>query len=113
MSCVRDCFSCSTEKYCTFDEFVSGLEAKAISGEAVKVPGKGACGHHVSYKQHGSIYTRAGKPAVHFAGRLEHFDRDFKTILEVFPSLLKYGMRTLVLSLTHDDGAPKLRDTSG
>ena len=84
---------------------MSGLEAKAISGEAVNVPGKGACGHHVSYRQYGSIYTRAGKPAVHFAGRLEHFDRDFKTILEVFSSLLKHGMRTLFPSLTRD-GAP-------
>lgn len=86
---------------------MSGLEANAVSGEAVKVPGKGACGHHVGYKQYSSIYARSGKPAVHFAGRLEHFDRDFKTILQVLSWLL-HGARFLFSDTTYQlmhDGA--------
>ena len=61
-------------KYCTFDEFVNRLATNRLR------PG---CGAHVEVGQFPSIFTRKKTPGVHYVGRLEHFDRDFKTILQV------------------------------
>jgi len=60
------------DKYCSFDQFVEGLAKRSP---------KAGCGHHVQDMQYMSIYNRNGKPGVNFAGRLEFFGRDFKTIL--------------------------------
>ena len=62
------------EKYCSFDEFIEGLASNKP---------KGGCGFHVGDRQYPSIFRLDGKPGVHFVGRLEHFDRDFTTILQV------------------------------
>ena len=61
-------------KYCTFDQFIDNLAKNSTTD---------TCGFHVDVNQYDNIFMQDGRPGVHFAGRLEHFDRDFKTILKV------------------------------
>ena len=62
-------------EYCTFEQCIDDLSKNSLKD--------GKCGYHMQNLQYPSIYSQNGKPGVHFAGRLEHFDRDFKTILKV------------------------------
>ena len=66
-------------RYCTFEAFVHNLHAgRPQSG----------CGFHVADRQYPNIYARDGSPGVNFLGRTEHFDRDFRVILQVLCCVL-------------------------
>jgi len=58
--------------YCTFDQFLQGLGHMTVYQQ---------CGFHVHDAQSAFLFAADGMPGVNFAGRLEHFERDFTVVL--------------------------------
>ena len=78
-----------SKRYCSFENFVGNLKKRRPVG---------GCGAHVDSRQAPAVLSKDNKGRVHFAGRLEYFDRDLRTVL------LKIDPAEKLLKLFNDLG---------